>query len=67
METTDECIFQNLVQLLPFVWMLHSYKLNNKAERLHERCLRITYKCHKASFEEILDMDKRYISLLKKL
>ena len=31
------------VSLLDFVWMCHSLLMNNKINRLHERCLRIIY------------------------
>ena len=27
----------------PAIWMIHSRTLNNKINRLHERCLRIIY------------------------
>ena len=38
--------------------MFHSRTLNNKINRLHERALRLAYKDSKATFEELLDMDK---------
>ena len=34
--------------------MFHSRKLNNKINKLHERCLRIVYSDNTLSFEELL-------------
>ena len=36
----------------PVVWMLYSHSLNNKINKLHERCLRITYNDKNSNFEE---------------
>ena len=36
----------------PLIWMFHSRKLNNKINKLHERCLRIVYSDNTSSFEE---------------
>ena len=41
----------------PIVWMFHSRSLNNKINRLHERCLRIIYNDKRSSFEELLIKD----------
>ena len=38
-------------------WMFHSRKLNNKINKLHERCLRIVYSDNTSSFEELLETD----------
>ena len=35
--------FNSQFSCCPFVWMFHSCALNNKMNRLHERCLRIMY------------------------
>ena len=37
--------------------MMQSRKLNNKINRLHERCLRVTYNDGLSSFEELLERD----------
>ena len=37
--------------------MFHSGSLNNKINRLHERCLRIIYNDKSSNFEEILNKD----------
>ena len=41
----------------PIIWMFHSRSLNNKINRLHERCLRIVYNDKQPTFEELLDKD----------
>ena len=38
----------------PVVWMFHSHSLNNKINRLHERCLRIIYNDKRSNIEELL-------------
>ena len=50
--------FESQFSYSPLVWMMiHSRKLNNKINRLHERCLRVTYNDVLASFEELLERD----------
>ena len=39
----------------PVIWMLHSRALNNKINRLHERCLRIIYNDKISTFKELLE------------
>ena len=41
----------------PAVWMFHNRWLNNKINRLHERCLRIIYNDKHSNFEELLIKD----------
>ena len=41
----------------PLIWMLHSRKLNNKINRIHERALRTVYSDYNSSFNELLDKD----------
>ena len=41
----------------PLVWMCHSRLMNNKINRLHEKCLRIVYSDKTSSFEELLEKD----------
>ena len=41
----------------PVIWMFHSRTLNNKINRLHERCLRIIYNDKLSNFEELLHKD----------
>ena len=39
------------------VWMCHNRANNNKINRLHERCLRLTYNDKKSSFKDLLEKD----------
>ena len=41
----------------PMTWMLHSRKLNNNINKLHERALRITYRDQNSSFQSLLEKD----------
>ena len=41
----------------PVNLMFHSHSLNNKINRLHERCLRISYNDKSSTFEEFLSKD----------
>ena len=41
----------------PLTWMFYNRKLNNKINKLHERCLRIVYSDNTSSFEELLETD----------
>ena len=41
----------------PFTWMCHSCTMNNKINRLHERCLHIVYSDNASSFEKLLEKD----------
>ena len=44
----------------PVVWMFHSRSLNNKINRLHERCLHIIYIDKRSNFEELLVKDTSF-------
>ena len=41
----------------PVIWMCHSRALNNKINRLHERCLRIIYNHKTSTFKELQEKD----------
>ena len=41
----------------PLIWMHHSRTLNNKINKLHEPALRLDYKDHISTFEELLLQD----------
>ena len=41
----------------PSIWMCHHCSVNNKINRLHERCLRIVYSDSMSSFEDLLHKD----------
>ena len=47
-------------------WMLHSRKINNKINRIHEKALRITYNDKSSSFGELLNKNS-YLKCAKKL
>ena len=46
--------FTSQFNYCPLVWMCHNRTINNKINRLHERCLRIFYNDNKSSFQELL-------------
>ena len=41
----------------PVVWMFCNRKLNNHINRIHERALKIVYRNHNSTFEELLAKD----------
>ena len=49
--------FMSQFNYCPLVWMCHSRLMNNKINRLHEKCLRIVYNDKTSSFVELLDKD----------
>ena len=42
---------------MPFTWICHSRTINNKINRLHQRCLRIVCSGKTSSFEKLLEKD----------
>ena len=50
-------LFKSHFSYSPLTWMMHSRKPNNKINRLHERCLRVTYNDVLSSFGELLERD----------
>ena len=49
--------FDSQFNYCPLIWMFHSRNLNNKINRLHERCLRVIYNNKTSSFEQLLEND----------
>ena len=49
--------FKSQFSYCPLSWMFHSRTLNNKINRLHKRCLHITYNHNTSSFTELLEKD----------
>ena len=47
--------------------MCHSRTVNNKINKLHERCLRIVYNDNKSFFKEILETNKSALMYIKNL
>ena len=41
----------------PLFWMFHTWAINNKTNRIHERALKITYSNQSSSFQDLLDRD----------
>ena len=50
--------FNSQFSCCPLIWMFHSCIMNNKINRLHERCMRLIHEDKKSSFEELLQQDK---------
>ena len=44
----------------PLIWMFHSRTLNNRINNLHERSVRLVYKDHDSSFEQLLEKDNSF-------
>ena len=49
--------FNSQFNYCPLIWMFHSCQINNKINRLHERCLRIISNDKRSSFTEFLEKD----------
>ena len=49
--------FMSQFNYFQLVWMCHNRTKNNKVNRLHERCLCLTYSDKRFSFEELLEID----------
>ena len=49
--------FNSQFSYCPLTWMFHNRLINNKINRLHERCLRIVYNDNQSTFEELLEKD----------
>ena len=51
----------------PIIWMFHNRKINAKINRLHERALKIVYKDHSLTYDELLVKDNSFTRHEKKL
>ena len=49
--------FTSQFSYCPLTWMFHIRKLNNKINRLHERCLCVVYNDRLSSFKKLLNKD----------
>ena len=56
-KTLMNAFFKGQFNYCPLVWMLHSRRLNNKINRLHERCLRVVHNNNQNTLQELLDLD----------
>ena len=59
--------FNSQFNYCPLIWMFHSRIINNKINRLHERCLRVLYGDKSTSFEKLLEQDKSVTIHIKNL
>ena len=50
-------IFNLKFSYCSLVWIYHSRALNNKINRLHERCLRLIFNQKQLTFEELVEKD----------
>ena len=55
--TIMNVFFNSQFSYCPLIWMFHSRVINNKINRLHERCLRIVYSDNQSTSEELLEKD----------
>ena len=49
--------FNSQFNYCPLIWMFHSRIINNKINRLHERCLRLLYGNKSSSFQKLLQQN----------
>ena len=56
-EQIINAFFKSQFSYNPLTWMMHSRILNYKINRLHERCLSVTYNESLSSIEELLERD----------
>ena len=59
--------FASQFSYCPLIRMCHSRTVNNKINKLHERCLRIVYIDKKSSFKELLETEKSVLIHIKNL
>ena len=57
-ENYHENICHFTICIFPLIEMFHSRPIDHKISKLHEEALRIVYKDHFSSFEELLSKDK---------
>ena len=72
MDLTKRSVLTNLFFNSQFsycllIWMCRSRTVNNKINKLHERCLRIVYNDKKWFFKELLETDKSFPIHIKNL
>ena len=51
-------IFNSQFSYCPLIWMFHSRIMNNKINRLHERCMPLIYEDKTSYFGELLEQNK---------
>ena len=55
---STKSFFTSQFSYFPLIWMCHSRTVNNKINKLHERCIRVVYNDKRSSFKELLETDK---------
>ena len=65
--TKMNSFFNSQFSYCPLIWMYHNRTINNKINKLHERCLGILYNDKKSSFKELLKTDKSVPTHIKNL
>ena len=55
--TMMNAFFNSQFRYCPLIWMFQSRLINNKINKLHERCLRIVHSDNQSTFEELLEKD----------
>ena len=58
--TLFKALVESQFKYCPVVWMFHSWRTNNKINRLHERALKIVYDDDVSTFDQLLVMDKSF-------
>ena len=58
--TLMNSFFLSQYSYCPLIWMFHSRTLNNRINKLHERCLRVVYRDFNSSFEQLLSKDNSF-------
>ena len=51
-------VFNSQFSYCPLIWMFHSRIMNNKINRLHERCMPLIYEDKTSYFGELLEQNK---------
>ena len=54
-ENNPESFVTSRFSYCPLIWMLHSRRLINKINSIHERALRITYPDNRSAFKELVN------------
>ena len=62
-----DSFFASKFSYCPLMWMSHSRTINNKINKLHEKCLRIIYNDKKSFFKELIEIDKSVPIQIKNL
>jgi len=56
--TLFNAFFESQFSYCPLTWMLHNRELNNRINRIQEKCLRIIFNDYSLTFQELLQKNK---------